>query len=187
MHQVYGLINGDTMELRYIGQTNHPELRLRQHKIANHANLHLDRWLKKTHWSMIILERDPSDINEAEIRWIKEMREQGARLLNLADGGRGHPLRHSAETRAKISKTLTGHLKSAETCSRLSAALVGNKNALGHIHSAMTRAKISAAHAGRRHTPESRTHMRAAHLGHTLSAETRAKISASLKRVMGGW
>lgn len=125
---IYGLIDGDTLELRYVGQTCCPKKRLRQHSEARH-NPHLNNWLRTADISMITLERDPADLDATETRWIRELREQGARLLNLSPGGNGQ----SPETCAKISASKTGHhypkLRAAKT---------------GHSVSAETRAKTSA-------------------------------------------
>ena len=145
---IYGLIDGDTLELRYIGQTCQlPEVRLVTHR--RRGNPHLRNWLACTHVNIIVLERNPEDLNEAEIKWIREMREQGARLLNMTDGGfregyhpttemrkkmglskRGIPL--SAEHRAKISTAKRGCPKNAEHREKISTALKGRRFTLEH-------------------------------------------------------
>ena len=165
---IYGLIDGDTMELRYIGLTIDRVRRLAYHKKANGKNTHLNCWLRKTHWNMIILERDPPDLNEAEMCWIHDMREQGARLLNHTDGGGGtvgwnHSLKvrakigaanrgHSVlpETRAKIGIASRGKTLSPETRAKISAVTSGDKNPnFGKHHTAKSRAKMSASHRAR--------------------------------------
>jgi len=148
------------MELRYEGQAIDPALRLRTHRQARSSNSHLNYWLRKTQWSMIPLEQDPPDLDEAEIRWIQKMRKQGARLLNITNGGNTRPsgYHHSAETRTKIKDTLMGrpgHPQSTATCTKISVAKKG------HLVSAATRAKIRAALTGHRHTPEARAKMSA--------------------------
>jgi len=168
---IYGLIDGDTMELRYIGQTVDRVGRLATHKKAGNRNTHLNRWLRKTHWNMIILERDPPDLNEAEMCWIHDMREQGARLLNHTDGGGGTVgWNHSLKVRAKIGDAKRGEHNPAKRPE--------------------VRAKNSAAHRGnlnswfgkkRNHSPETRTKIGAARRGRKLSIDTRAKISAALR------
>lgn len=97
-----------------------------------------------------------------EIQQIAQLRRDGCELCNLTDGGEGTSgMKHSIETRAKISASETGKKISDEVRAKISAA---NKNP-----SAETRAKISAAMTGKKNS-----------LGHKPSDETRAKTSASL-------
>jgi len=150
---IYGLIDGDTLELRYIGQTTNSHRRFSQHRRAWNLKSHRDNWLRATNWNMIVLERDPPDLNEAEIRWIKGMREQGARLLNVTDGGNGGGTpagwHHSpetcarlsvlgmgrsvdAKTRIAISAAHKGKPRSIETCTKISTGMMGNQNGIGN-------------------------------------------------------
>ena len=159
---IYGLIDNETLELRYVGQTTKAlSRRLSQHKRERRRrNIHLANWLLARPVNITPLEYDPEDINEAERRWIREKRKQGARLLNLTDGGQcGVP---SAETRAAISTAMMGHTTSAETRAKISMALMGNQHNLGHKHTTKTRTKMSVSR-----------------MGHPVSAETRAKISVA--------
>jgi len=107
---IYGLIDSDTLELRYIGQTSYAlDVRFKEHKKCRTNNHHLNNWIRSTNVNAIVLERDPIDLDEAEMCWISDMREQGARLLNLTDGGgglRGHSF--TDEHRAKMSEAHTG-------------------------------------------------------------------------------
>ena len=174
---IYGLIDSATLELRYIGQTRRSlEVRFYQHRGKHSRNAHLNNWLASTHVVAIILESDPYDTNAAEIRWISEMREQGARLVNVATGGAGggkKGYKHTPEARAKIGAA-----------------------SLGHTLSKGARARISAANARRwkcdknigltRHTDETRARISASLMGHTCSSETRAKISATKRAALGG-
>lgn len=94
---------------------------------------------------------------------------------------------------APITGTRRGVPTSPATRAKLSAALMGNRNALGHVHTPETRAKMSAArmgstnNAGNVASPETRSKLSAAKMGNThcvgrkLSDETRAKISAAVK------
>ena len=161
---IYGLIDGNTLELRYIGQTFRSlEVRLKQHKQGRGPNPHLNRWLRVKFVNIIMLECDPADINEAEIRWIKEMKKRGIRLINLTDGGGGTAgYTHTLETRDKIStKMRTVH--TLEQRAKISIKMMGKQNALGY-----------------RHTDEARAKMSVALMGHSVSIETRAKISAAM-------
>ncbi len=96
--------------------------------------------------------------------------------------------KHSAESKAKMSKSLLGNKRmvglkiSEKTKAKISQALkgrklseerrvklIGNKYSLGHKHSEETRAKISRLKKGNTYC-----------LGHRLSSETREKISNAL-------
>ena len=115
---------------------------------------------------------------ELERLRIFEYRNLGVDLANMTEGGEGASgSKHSEETKARISKALSGipkpHLigkkHSAEHKSKISAAMVGHKV------SEETRLRISAAQKGKTR-PEL--------IGRPVSAETRRKISESkLKRV----
>lgn len=111
---IYGLINSNTLELRYIGLTKRTlSARFAQHGKGKGLNVYMYRWLRSVPVTIIMLEREPLDINEAEIRWIREMREKGARLLNMTDGGEGGGgmtgRKHSIETRTKMSLSAMGN------------------------------------------------------------------------------
>lgn len=82
-----------------------------------------------------------------EIATIKRLREQGERLCNMTDGGKGlNGLKHKEATKAKISANNIG------------------KN-LGKKWSAETREKISEARKGRTHSPETKAKISAAQKG----------------------
>ena len=157
---IYGLIDNETLELRYIGQTVKPlAARFKQHMRFCSPNVHLNNWLHSADVSAIVLERDPENLNEAEMCWIADMRAAGARLLNMTDGGGG----------------TNGRKYTVETCAKISARAVDRR------HSVETRIKMSAAHVGRIPTAETRAKMSAAQKGHKYTIETRTKISAAMK------
>mgnify|MGYP001617177300 CR=1 FL=1 len=165
---IYGLIDSDTLELRYVGKTVMPlEKRLADHRCGRSTNRHLNNWLRAKPVSIITLERDSEDLNEAECRWIAAMRVEGARLLNITDGGNGGA--PSVETRAKISAALMGYKHTATARAKMRAA------ALGRVASVEARAKMRDAHLGLKHSAETRAKISAALLGHTVSAEALTK------------
>src|SRR3990167_912082 len=200
---IYGLVDGESLELRYVGQTTRPlEKRFAGHKYnASRGHTHLDNWINSTHINVIILERAPANLDEAEIRWIREMQKQGARLLNLTEGGAGG--KPSLETRAKMRSAQLGKIRgpcSIEPREKISVAQKGRSVSSdcrakisvalkGRRFSAEHRAKIGAAMLGNqyglgyRHTPETLSGMigRQNTLGHTLTSEHRAKISSALQ------
>lgn len=112
----------------------------------------------------------------------------------------GSPLgvKHSDETRAKVSAAGKGRIVSAETRRKASDAQKGKKrkplsaehrakigaSGKGRILSAETRAKIGVANAKHSPSPEVRARISAALKGRPLSAETRAKMSAARSGVV---
>lgn len=81
---IYGLINGDTMEVRYVGRTMFSaEGRFGGHTAGRNRNRRFDRWIRSTNVNVIVLERNPKHIVTAEARWIRKMLRGGARLLNI--------------------------------------------------------------------------------------------------------
>ena len=147
---IYGLIDIDTLELRYVGQTTKPlAVRFKQHMSLCSRNIHLNNWLRAADVNIVVLECDPVDLDEAEMCWIADMREHGERLLNMTDGGGGiNGHEHTAETRVKMSIARIGHTVSVETRARISVANKGKQSARGRVVSVATRAKISAAMKG---------------------------------------
>jgi len=136
---IYGLCDPDTLELRYVGKTTRdPAVRLKGHLMdSRRGPTHLHRWIRQLGRrglkpSLLVLERTSSEkvvLDEAERRWIREMRGAGARLCNLTDGGDGFSAGHevSAVTREKISKVMRGKKKSPEHRARIAATLTGRK------------------------------------------------------------
>jgi NUMOD3 motif len=138
------------------------------------------------------------EANEAEIRLIKELREQGCQLCNLTDGGEGAKgwkktseqiehhrfvttgMKRSEESKAKMK----GRKFSKEALQKIGCAQKGkivseetkNKMSLAATKrkaSDETKAKISAAHKGKQHRK-----------GAIISEETRKKTSESLKKTL---
>jgi NUMOD3 motif len=177
---IYGLIDGDTLELRYVGQTTQfLDRRLKDHRKLDSPNLHFNNWIKVVSVNALVLERDPEDLNGSERRWIREMREQGARLLNLADGGYGcGPC--LPETREKIRVAKIGRPMTEEARANMSAAQkrrLSPNSMLGRHHSAETRAKLSIFWKGRKFSTETCAKISAAKQGKPLSFEHRIKLS----------
>lgn len=97
--------------------------------------------------------------------------------------GKSNPhagIKHSAETREKMSASHSGQPLSPKHCANISIAMRGNKRALGAIRSPETRAKISAANTGKRITPEQCAKLAAAHRGKKQTQETRDRRRTSL-------
>lgn len=170
--------------MRYIGKADKPQVRLARHIIRANSTDHRGAWIRSLLAQglrpelQILMEIPRDGWQEIEKRFIQVFRAVGMNLVNSTDGGDGgrNP---SPETRAKmrlakIGKTLSSEIRAKMSASqknqsmkireRRSAAMLGNKNRLGHKHSPGTRTKISVAGIGNKRR-----------LGKKLSKETRAK------------
>lgn len=94
--RIYGLLDPDTLELRYIGKTcNTPEMRLKAHlKYAEAGKkAHLFNWLRslnKPPLLKVLKENIPlAELNQREQSMIKWHRSHGTRLTNTTAGGDG--------------------------------------------------------------------------------------------------
>ena len=89
---IYALSDPETGEIRYIGKANDPRARLKSHiRDSRRRNTPVYCWIRKLQEggqapSMAVIEW-AVDWVEAEKRHIAAYRAEGARLLNLADGG----------------------------------------------------------------------------------------------------
>lgn len=97
---IYGLVDPREPErIRYVGKTIHPTWRVKQHLQDARAGQpsHRCKWIRKllsegTEPQLITLEVVPeADWEEAEIRWIAKLRQDGHQLTNGTDGGGGIP------------------------------------------------------------------------------------------------
>ncbi len=116
------------------------------------------------------------DLIAAEQKYIDAFRaadrQVGFNLRPIAGSALG--IRHSAETRAKISAAAKRR-QTPEFRARMSAAHKGIRPSLE------VRARMSASQRGRRHTPEARARMSIAQMGHRITPDGRARISAAQK------
>lgn len=118
MNRIYALVDPrDPEKIRYVGKTNRPlHVRLCEHrKSAKMYDYHVKRWVRKIMAEgvkpMIIeLEIVEGNWQEAEVRWIEDMKRTGHRLCNETLGGEGRvspigqPL--TDEARKRISEGL---------------------------------------------------------------------------------
>lgn len=180
---VYALLNTATGKL-YVGSSVCLRRRYNRHlrdlRQNSHRNSHLQRaWQQDaTSFAIGVLELcEPDSVREREAYWIAELQAADREFGYNLDMVRDYRITPSAETRAKLSAALKGHVVSAETRTRMQAAPRGPRPPLTTTH----RAKIQAALQGRVFSPETRAKMSAALQGHTHSPETLAKLSATHK------
>lgn len=172
---IYALCEPGTRKVRYIGKSNNPTRRFKEHlRLSSQAKTHLGCWLRlvlsagETPAVVVLREVPEEHWGSAEERYIRLARGLGMKLVNGTDGGEG--LHNPApEVRANMSAALKGKKHSTEHCTNISAALKGKK------HSAEHRANVSAA----QRLPEVRAKKSAAQTGRKHSAESRANSSAA--------
>lgn len=135
MIAIYELLDPQTNECRYIGQTIEPDTRLAWHIQA--AKRGEKRWVYN--WIRSLLSHGVSPImriiehcsldkeaNDRESHWILLYRSYGVDLTNLTDGGGGiRGMKHSEETKAKIGRAHTGKVLTPEQRMAMSKARTG--------------------------------------------------------------
>lgn len=182
-HVIYALVD-ELGTPRYVGQTAKLlSTRLSQHvSAARSGRRPLDDWLRSyPHAAIVPLEVNSPDVDAAERKWIRQMREGGVPLLNLYDGGRRSPtgLVHSDEARAAISAARSGKKLSLEHREKLSAAHAGVPLAAEH------REAIGRGGRGLVRSPESRARLSASKTG-DLNPMSRAKRAERALAKEGG-
>lgn len=207
---LYGMHNGDGL-IRYIGQTNDLNNRLRCHKYTSlsdtrRTHLPINRWLKKHGWDsiqVVVLSwcDTEEELNRAEMEAIASLRAQGANLLNVTDGGDGirgyrftRPRPVSEETRKKLSEAGKGRKHTPETLQKMREVQRArppkseehrrkiSESLKGKRPSAETRAKLSASRTGKPRSPETRAAISAGNTGKKHSAESRARMADAQRK-----
>lgn len=193
---IYALNCPTTGGIRYVGKSNNPNKRFKQHFLSREC-CHRTNWLKALAVQGLkpvleILDEVPVEYwQQWEVAYIEFFREQGCDLVNGNAGGEGghNP---TEETRAKQRAHMRGE-------NNHQFGKGGAKNPMfGKKHTAETLIKLrgrkptfearerqSAKMKGRKLTPEHRAKLgrsgkRNHNFGKKLSPETRAKISAAL-------
>ncbi len=186
---IYGLKDPETKLIRYIGKSNDPEKRYRDH-LRDKSITYKTYWIKSLaakglYPELVILEEVLIECwQERECYWITYYREQSIPLTNLTDGGDGvKGVSPSEETRRKMSEAHKGRVVSEKTCLLLREIKLRSNPMKGKKASEATRAKMSAARTGMKRviSPEHREKLRLANLGKKHSEEEKAKIRASVR------
>jgi hypothetical protein len=150
---IYGLVDPNTNEIRYIGKAINLNERIKNHYKPSRliSKTHKNNWLnvllnenKKPF--VIILESDLNEelLNKSEIKWISNYKKIGCKLTNGTDGGDGGKMGHEAIDKMKKTKALNkqegfwlNKNLSEEHCKNISE---GKK---GYVASIETREKLS--------------------------------------------
>lgn len=188
---VYALVDDrEPEDVRYIGITNNPAKRLRDHVRDSAVET-----TRKANWVASVISTGGNillgilkgglthhDAKSAEIELIRYFRSSDDRLTNLTDGGDG----------------TSGYIPSAETRAKMRAAFLGKpgtphtedakrrigESKIGIPRSEETRAKLSAAKIGKpgpKHTDASRRKISLGNLGKKMPAEAVNRIAEKLR------
>jgi group I intron endonuclease len=181
---IYALCDPRTDDVRYVGKSNDPEKRLRDHLQCRSTNVHKDRWLSKLKSQgqkpllRVLEECDRSDWKDCERFWIATLLESGAALLNLTDGGDGiEGYSHSLETKAKMSESARTSWANPETRERQTAAI------RAALADPAVRAKISAHRKAVFSDPENARAALAPAMAAKKRPEVKARASAARRKV----
>lgn len=147
---IYGLVDPETNEVRYIGKSIRPEGRLRDHINEPPSNCHRSHWIQSLKArglepSLMIIETVHGEWpwQESERFWIKRCRDGGMRLTNNTSGGDG-VCGLPPETKERMRQTWLGRKHRPETIEKLRVA------SSSRTASDATRKKMSKSQTGRR-------------------------------------
>lgn len=177
---IYGLVDPETHQLRYVGKSCQGLKRARAHAYPGYLSRdksYCGNWIrsllsKGLRYKIVVFQAfDDADILfDAERFWISYFRSIGHSLTNLTNGGEGASGRKvSNETRAKMRLANLGNKNALGKKQELSASQRETLAERARVRSAdiSVRAKISSTLAGRSNGP--------------CKEETKEKISAKLK------
>lgn len=198
---VYVLRDPISWDVRYVGRTNRPALRLKHHLTnASRATTASGRWVQslKLRGLKPMLEVIDAGMGNgfraAERVWVAEFRSRGADLLNRSQGGDGPNFGRelTQDVRDKLSVALKGKRMSDDAIRRMAETKRGQKQSpehvanrvaklVGHVTPDVTRRRISEALTGHVLSDECRAKIAATLMGRRPSEETRAKLRAAQK------
>ncbi len=182
---IYGIRHVESGRL-YVGSAVNLFARWRQHRSqlnrGKHHSRHLQAaWCKygADAFEFVVLETVPAPehLLDRENFWIaKYMAADNRHGFNCCpSAGSQFGMRHSQETRKKMSDAHSGRQKTTEHQSAINASLKGR------TLSDQCKKKLAAARRGTSHSDATRSKMSESRKGKTASPESRAKISAAMK------
>jgi len=105
---IYGLECPLTKEIKYVGKSNNPKNRIKQHLYEFRTNRKVNQYKDKLKPLLVILDEVPIDEwGYWESWWLEVCRGWGFGMVNLLQGGDGCS-KHHPETIEKISKSQSG-------------------------------------------------------------------------------
>lgn len=186
---IYGLIDPDTREMRYVGSSTVGLQRPRQHFLPCaylKSTRRVYRWMSESISQgkipeVVILDFVPESENliRVEDGWIKYFRAIGCRLTNSTGSAGGTGMTgnsHSQETREKISRSKKGSKLSADVRKRLSAQRKGRTPSRSVIEAAVE------SHRGKPMLDETRQKIREALKGVPHDEDRKARTSAAMMK-----
>ena len=165
---IYALVKGT--DVYYVGYSTRLEQRRKRHALAHPT------------WKLMTLGAYPTrEIGlDSERRWIQRLHIAGHPLINICEGGNAGITERDVSylTRARLSETQRGRVRSPETRAKMSKAQKGTKfRSLSIQH----KRRISEALTGHSVSSETRDKIGAANRNKVRSPELRARISKTLR------
>lgn len=163
---IYVLRDPRDSSIRYVGKTINPDKRLKGHIWeSSKTNTHKANWIKSLlsiglkPTIKVIEECSDNEWEEKEKYYIALYKEQYGKLLtNGTSGGEGGitkpGMKHTAESKKKMSLIKKGKRPSIETCKKMSES--NARHFLNKTHSQETKKKMSIARSGVFHSAEAK-------------------------------
>ena len=173
----------------YIGSAIDINRRWSKHKATLKHNTHTNKYLQLAYNKEgkpsifiyeVLLYCDVKDLLFYEQRAINTYKPE-YNICQIAASQLG--MKHSEETKKKISSSLKGRTISEEARKKVAISAMGNKRNLGRSPSKETRQKMSESAKGRIVSEETRAKLRIANAGRVISDETRLKLSLARRRL----
>ena len=167
---IYGLVDPRTMALRYVGKSEAPAHRMRQH-LKDESKNHRVNWIKRLlsegvqPMPILILVCPSCLAGEMETKVIRMLKAKGADLVNSTEGG--EDLAFTPEVIKKrnksISQSMKGRRMSPEHYANYKAARSGKPKSEAWKRSRSLSMRVNNPRCGKRLTPEERTRLSVAH------------------------
>lgn len=174
---VYGLVDPESGQLRYIGKSCCGLKRARSHAYPSYLNRdrsHCGNWIRSLsrrglRYGIVTIQTHETQglLSQAEAFWISYFRSMGCQLTNITDGGEG----------------CAGRVVSESTREKMRLASLGNKNAAGKRYNLTVEQRQAAAQRARHRSadPLVRAKISTTLQGRKQSSEQVARRVASLK------
>lgn len=129
---IYGLVDPRDNQIKYVGKSDHPKKRLRQH-LVDYSNQQKQQWVKElkaaslTPILLVLAEVAADEWDTQERYWIQKLQDEGCSLLNIQAGGchKGNYAAQQSQLKLKRPTTIRDRLgkKGWLTIAELAAGL----------------------------------------------------------------